>query len=228
MVGCTNAPVVGTGSPSGMAVAPASTAALIFSFSSSAAPWLDIGGSVVAASNGSPALSPASAALNFSKNSSAISSDDDDPLGGDAALPAVVHPTPQRPLNRLVQVGVGQRDQRVRAAQLHGGLLEVLAGPGRDDRARALAAGQRNAAHPRVVDQHVDLILGGEQVGVRALRGTCFGQQLLEGGRRLRHVGGVLDHDHVAGHQVGRRDPDQLVKREVPRLYPQDHPERGA
>jgi hypothetical protein len=57
-----------------MAVAPASTAALIFSLSSSAAPWLDIGGRVVASSKGSPALSSASAALNFSRNLSAISS----------------------------------------------------------------------------------------------------------------------------------------------------------
>ena len=143
-------------------------------------------------------------------------------------MPAVVHSAPHRPTDRLVQVGVVQRDQCVRAAQLHGGLLEVLAGARRDDRASALAAGQRHTAHPRVVEQHVDLILGGEEVGVGALGGTCLQQQLLEGGGRLRDVGGVLDHDHIAGHQVRGRHPRQLVQGEVPRLHTQDHPKRGA
>ena len=38
----------------------------------------------------------------------------------------------------------------------------------------------------------------------------------------------MFDHDHVPGHQVGGCDPGQLVIREVPRLYPEDHSERGA
>ena len=38
----------------------------------------------------------------------------------------------------------------------------------------------------------------------------------------------MFDHYHVAGHQVGRRHPRQLVIREVPRLDPQDHSQWGA
>ena len=125
-------------------------------------------------------------------------------------------------------VGVGQRDQRVRTPQLHGGLLEVLARTRSDDGPSALAAGQRHSAHPRVVDEQRELILGGEQVGVGALWATGFQQQLLEGGRGLGHVGGVFDHHHVAGHEIGCGHPRQLVIGKVPRLDPQDHSQWGA
>ena len=128
----------------------------------------------------------------------------------------------------LVEVTVGQRDECVRAAQFHGGFLEVPARPGGHDRAGALAAGQRHAADAIVVDQQVDLILGGVQVRVGACRCTRLQEQLLEGGRRLRHVRGVLDHDHIAGHQVRAGYPRQLVVREVPGLHPEDDSQRGA
>ena len=65
---------MGTGSPQGIAFAPASTAALICAYRSSAAFWLHIGASVVASSNGSPAFSSDIASWNFARNSSAISS----------------------------------------------------------------------------------------------------------------------------------------------------------
>src|ERR1700738_1425701 len=100
--------------------------------------------------------------------------DDNDPLGGHTALATVEYPTVPRPGHGLVDIGVGQRDQRVRTPQLHGGLLEVLARTRRDDGPGALAAGQRNSAHPRVVDEQRELILGGEQVGVGALWATGF------------------------------------------------------
>jgi hypothetical protein len=56
MVGCTNAPLAGTGAPHETAVAPASTAASICALIPSAAPWVDIGGTVVSLSNGSPGV----------------------------------------------------------------------------------------------------------------------------------------------------------------------------
>ncbi len=79
--------------------------------------------------------------------------DDDDALRGHTALAAVENAAVHRPLHRLVEVTVGQRDECVRPAQFHGGFLEVPARPGGHDRAGALAAGQRHAADALVVDQ---------------------------------------------------------------------------
>ena len=53
--------------------------------------------------------------------------DDDEPLGRAAGLAGVVHPSPDRPLDGVVEIGVFEHDEGVAAAELHRRRLEVLA-----------------------------------------------------------------------------------------------------
>jgi hypothetical protein len=167
-----------------------------------------------------------------SKCTSAASVDsgpcDDEPLRRAAGLAAVVHAAPDGPRNGLVEVGVVEHDERVAAAELHRGLLQVLAGAGRDRATGSDAARERHALDARIVDHKVGLIVGDQQVGVGAFRGAGVVQQLLEGDRALRYATGVLDDQHVAGHQLRARHARQLVVREVPRLHAEQHAERAA
>src|SRR5207247_6314905 len=54
--------------------------------------------------------------------------DDDEALGGDAALAAVDEPGVGRRARRGREVGVGEDDERIAAAQLEHGLLQLAAG----------------------------------------------------------------------------------------------------
>jgi hypothetical protein len=111
---------------------------------------------------------------------------------------------------------------RVAAAELEHHLLEVGAGPRADRRPGALAPGQSHPAYPEVVDQSRDLLDAAEEVRVGAPGCACLLEEPREGECALRHVLGVLDHDHVAGHELWRGDTDHLVEGEVPGLDGQD------
>src|SRR6187399_3359786 len=52
--------------------------------------------------------------------------DDDEPLGGDARLAAVHDPRLDRRLDRPLDVGAGEHQERVAASQLQDHLLDVL------------------------------------------------------------------------------------------------------
>src|SRR5699024_4908312 len=78
----------------------------------------------------------------------------------------------------------------------------------------------------RVLDRTGDLFLARVDVGVGTLRCTRLAQELLEGRGRLRNDLRVLDHHDVPGHEVGARDPSQLVVGEVPRLYAEEDADR--
>src|SRR3546814_18845937 len=87
-----------------------------------------------------------------------------------------------------------------------------------DRRARAFAAGQRNAAHAKVLDQLGDLIDTAEEIGVGPFRCTSLLEEPRERQRTLRYVFGMLHQDHVASDELRCRDPDQLVIGKIPWL----------
>ncbi len=152
----------------------------------------------------------------------------DEALGGTAGLAGVVHPAPDRPLDGRLQVGVVQHDERVAATQLHRRDLEILPGAGCHALAGLDAAGQGHAFDARVIDHTIGLRMRDQKVGVKTGGRAGFDPELLEGNRALRHDAGVLDHQHVARHQVRPRDAGQLVVRKIPRLDTEDHADRAA
>ena len=90
------------------------------------------------------------------------------------------------------------------------------------------AAGQRHALDPGIVDHAVHLVMGDQQVGVRARWRTGLQPQLLESDGALRNAARVLHHHDIARHQVGRGKARKLVVGKVPRLDAEEHAERAA
>ncbi len=72
---------------------------------------------------------------------------DDEALGPGAGLAGVHQPALDGQLDRVIEVGVVADDEGVAAAQLHGALLQRLAGLRRHRAAGPLAAGQRHPAN---------------------------------------------------------------------------------
>ncbi len=102
-----------------------------------------------------------------------------------------------------VQVGVGQHDERVRAAQLEHLLLDTRRGERRDASSDLARAGERDRGDARVPDQPLDLGAGHEHRPEQPIREARVAEHLLDRQRRLRHVRGVLEDGAVARHQAG-------------------------
>ena len=150
----------------------------------------------------------------------------DDALGRAADLPSVPVTSEHGPFYRLVQVGVVQHDEGIRAAQLHSGFLQCPARLGRHQGPCTFGTCQGHALHAWVVDDRLDLAARGVQVLEAPRRQPRLLHQLLEGGGRLRHVGSMLQEDDVAHGQLRRHDAGNLVIREVPGLDGQDDAQR--
>jgi hypothetical protein len=153
---------------------------------------------------------------------------DDEALGGATGLPAIIHPAPDRPFDGVGDIGVLQHDEGVAAAKLHRGWLQILARLARDDPAGRGAAGQRHALDAPVVDDVVGLRMRDQQVGVEAGGRPRVQPQLLEGDGALRHASGMLHHHGVAGHQMGTRDPRQLIIGKIPGFDAEHDADRAA
>ena len=89
---------------------------------------------------------------------------------------------------RLVDVGAGEHDERVRATEFQHGFLHVPTGEFADGAAGAFGSGQRNTSAARAGDHRRDLIGGGEHVLVDPMRGARRVQQLGQPQRLLRAV----------------------------------------
>jgi hypothetical protein len=144
--------------------------------------------------------------LEFRQESIGDSLGDDEPLGRTAGLPVVVHPSPDSPRDRVLEIGIIEDDECVAPTELHGGDLEILTGPGRDALAGGDAASQCDALDPGVVDDARRLIMRDEEIRVQASRSAGIGPELLERDRALRHDASVLHQQSVAGHQVRTGD----------------------
>ena len=110
---------------------------------------------IVSCSFGSPALSPFVLVTSLSMNASAIGRSTMILPGRHADLTLVQERAERRGVDRVVEVGVAEHDQRVRAAELEHDALEVATrrlGELAADRGRA---GEVDAAHLRVLDELV-------------------------------------------------------------------------
>src|SRR5215211_5768734 len=142
---------------------------------------------------------------------------DDDPLGVDARLPVVERARSDGSADGRLQIRRGHHDERVAPAELEYARLDVLPRLGADLPARTLAAGQRRRPHPRVVYDRLHLARADQERLEGALREAGAVDDVLDGQRALRHVGGVLQEDDVAGHERRGDVPEDLPEREVPR-----------
>src|ERR1700722_11750228 len=154
--------------------------------------------------------------------------DDDESLGRDAALARVVHLAPDRPLDRLIEIGILEHDEGVAAAKLHRRLLQVLSRSPSNALAGFHAACQCHTFDPRVVDHAVHLIVRDQQVGISAECRTCLHPQLLKRDGALRNAACMFHHNDITRHQVGRGKARKLVVGKVPRLDAEEHAERAA
>ena len=140
-------------------------------------------------------------------------------VGARARLAAVAHLGQQRALDRGIQIGVLEDQERRVAAQLHrdlehllGRLLDQLLA----DRRRAR---ERHLAHARVLDQRrhdLPRRRGGDDVQ-HAVRQPGLLEDLRQREHRQRRLLGRLDHAGAAGRQRGPDLARAHRQREVPR-----------
>src|SRR5216684_1237842 len=119
---------------------------------------------------------------------------DDEAFGGNAALAIVLVARAYGGGRGGVQIGIGENDERVRAAQLEDLLLELLAGGGRNTFADFARAGQRDGLDTRVGDQLVHFRAGDEHGAEKALRQAGGAEELFDGHRAAGDVRRVLEH----------------------------------
>ena len=105
-------------------------------------------------------------------------------------------------------VGGGEHEVRVAAAEFEHGLLDLVAADRRDRAARGLAAGQGRRRHPPVAQHPLDAV-GADQQRLEAAVGEARpAEEVLQVQRGLRHVRGVLE-------QARRCPPSARARRTV-------------
>ena len=82
------------------------------------------------------------------------------------------------------------------------------------------------AATRRILDHALHLVGLDQQRLEHALGKAGAPEDVLDGERALRHVGGVLEQADVAGHQRRRGEAEHLPEREVPRHHRQHRADR--
>ena len=153
---------------------------------------------------------------------------DDEAFGRIAGLAGVLETPGDGRIDSRIEVVGAQHDERVTAAELEYDLLQVAPGDFGHRRAGPLRAGQRHSLNSRVGDRLGDLLVGGVDVDVGALREAGIVVDFLDGRGRLRALRCVLEHDRVAQCQVRAGEPGHLVVRVVPRHDAQQHTHRAA
>src|SRR5206468_4910968 len=125
--------------------------------------------------------------------------DDDEALGGDAALAVVDEARLGGGARGSPDVGVPEDDERVAPAELEHGLLELAPGLLRDAAPGAVAARQRDAAHARIGDDGSDPFGPDEHRAEDTFGKARFPEDLLDLERAARHVRGMLQDPRIAG-----------------------------
>ncbi len=151
---------------------------------------------------------------------------DDEPLGGDAGLAVVLHPAGDGGADRGVQIGRRHNDERVAAAELEHGRLDLVTGDSAHRLAGRLASGQRGRRDPGITQDGFDGSRANKQRLEAAVREAASGDDVGQVQRALRHVRRVLEQADVSGHQCRCGEPNRLPQGEVPWHHRQDHPER--
>jgi hypothetical protein len=122
----------------------------------------------------------------------------DESLRRDARLPVVDRSRPHGNVDGPGEIGAGHDDERIAAAELQHGLLEMAAGHTRDLTAGSFASRERRGGDPPIGEQCRDCVRADEQRLKHT--GGCSGvaKQLLEGESTLRHVRRVFEQSDVA------------------------------
>jgi len=105
--------------------------------------------------------------------------DDDEPLGGDTRLAAVLVACPRAAFGGRLEIGVLEHDERVAPAEFEDGLFQLIAGCRRHGAAGRTTAGQRRRLDAVVGDDVVDEVRGCEHRLEDALRIPGVAEQLL-------------------------------------------------
>src|SRR3712207_1142058 len=142
---------------------------------------------------------------------------DDDPFRVDARLPVVERARGDGGPYGLLQIRAGHHDERVAPTQLEHARLDVLPRLFADATTSTLAAGERHRLDSRIVYDPLHLARADQERLEGALREACAMDDVLYCQGALRHVRGVLQEDHVPGHQRRGGVPEDLPEREVPR-----------
>ena len=150
---------------------------------------------------------------------------DEEALGGDAGLAVVDAASLDGGVDGGVEVGGGQDDEGVGAAELEDGLLDEPAGLGGDGAAGGLGAGDGDGGDAGV-GEDVFYLAGLDEQGLEDAAGEAgAADEGFDGESALRDVGGVLEQADVAGHERGREEAEDLPERKVPRHDGEDDAE---
>ena len=152
---------------------------------------------------------------------------DQQPGAGGADLPRVQEDRGERVVEGDVEVGVGEDDVGVLAAELEGDLLHGGRGGGHDRAAGLQAAGEGDQVDPRVRRQRRARVRSGAEHQV-ADTGRQAGllEQPHQVDRGVRGELARLQHEGVAGRQARRDLPGDLEQRVVPRRDQAAHADR--
>ena len=90
----------------------------------------------------------------------------------------------------------------------------------------AAAAGERRRAHARIVEDRLDELRPDEQRLELVVVEAGLAEHILDGEGALRDVGSVFEKTHVAGHQRGGGEAEDLPEWEVPRHHGQHRADR--
>ena len=180
----------------------------------------------VDSSSGSPTFSASIAATKRFSKSSRDRLVHDEALRGDARLAVVDDARFHGRGDGFVEIRGRHHDERIAAAELQHRFLDVLRGDRGHARAGRLAAGERHGLHALIDDHALDLIRADQQRLELVVGEAGIAEDFLDRQRALRHVRGVLEHRHVAGHQRRRGEAEDLPEGEVPRHHRQDRPHR--
>ncbi len=151
---------------------------------------------------------------------------DDEALGGDAGLAGVDEAGAHGGLDGDVEVGGGQDDEGVGAAELEDGFFDEPSGLRGDGAAGGLGAGEGDGGDARVGEDAFDLSGFDEERLEGAAGEAGAADERFDGERALGDVGGVLEEADVAGHQCRREEAEDLPEGEVPGHDGEDDAER--
>src|SRR5208282_2334912 len=155
---------------------------------------------------------------------------DIDALGAEADLAAIGETRAQRALDRLVEIGVGEDERRVLAAEFERYLTDAERRLAHDRFARARLAGEGDASDERVLGQKLAGRVRPESVHdvVDALRHASLVHHLAEQSCGQRRLLRRLDDDRVAAGERRADLPRHQKQRQVPRRDDRDDALRPA
>ncbi len=148
-----------------------------------------------------------------------------DALGAEADLSAIGEARAHHALDRLVEIGVGEHERGILAAEFERHLPDAERRLAHDRLARAGLAGEGDAVDERMLGEELAGRVGPEAMNdvVDAFRDAGRIHHLAEQGRGERRLLGRLDDDRVAAGERRTDLPGHQKKREVPRRDHRDH-----